>query len=186
MGIPTLILIAIILSMDSFAISISSGFTIRELNIKKILTVALFLSFFQAMMPVAGWLAGIGLKKNIAATDHWIAFILLLLIGLKMIYEGLKKRKSEKEITLNILTLIGLSIATSIDAMVVGTTFAFLNISIITPILIIGLVTFSFSIAGLYLGKLYGRKFNKKVEIAGGLILIGLGTKILIEHLYSQ
>lgn len=186
MGILELILIAIVLSMDSFAISISIGFTTKELHIGKILIVALSLSFFQAMMPVVGWLAGIGLKKHIIATDHWIAFTLLLLIGLKMIYEGLKKRKSEKAVTLSILTLISLSIATSIDALAVGTTFAFLNISIITPVIIIGFVTFVFSIWGLYLSKLYGKRYSNRIEIVGGMILIGLGTKILIEHLYFQ
>ncbi len=179
-----LVLVALGLSMDSFAISITNGFTIRELKIKQILTISLYLSIFQALMPVVGWLVGIELKKSIMAIDHWIAFFLLAIIGLKMIYEGLRKRKGNKKIEMNILTLIGISIATSIDALVVGVSFAFLNLLIVIPILIIGLITFLFSISGLYLGKLYGQRIDKKIEVIGGLILVGLGTKILVEHLY--
>lgn len=183
MEITTIILIAIGLSMDSFAISITNGFTIRELKISKVLTIALSLAIFQAIMPVIGWLTGIGLKKYIMAADHWIAFVLLTIIGLKMIYEGTKKKKGNQGTELKILTLVGQSIATSIDALVVGISFAFVNISIFTPILIIGLTTFIISMAGLYLGKLYSSKVDKKIEIIGGLILIGIGVKILIEHL---
>lgn len=188
MNIISIIILSIGLSMDTFAVSITSGFTIRELKIKKILTISLCFSFFQAFMPVIGWLAGLGLKIYIMAIDHWIAFFLLSLIGLKMIYEGIKKRnenKENKKTEMNILNLIGLSIATSIDALVIGISFAFMDTSIILSILIIGLVTFLFSISGIYIGKLYGQKIDKKIEIIGGLILIGLGTKILLEHIFA-
>lgn len=183
MDIATIILIAVGLSMDTFAISITNGFTIKELGISKILTISLYLTVFQAIMPVIGWLTGVGLKNYIMETDHWVAFGLLTIIGLKMIYEGTKKKKEKKERELRILTLIGQSIATSIDALVVGISFAFINTAILTPILIIGLTTFIFSMTGLYLGKLYSYKVDKRLELIGGLILIGIGTKILIEHL---
>lgn len=183
MDIATIILIAVGLSMDTFAISITNGFTIKELGISKILTISLYLTVFQAIMPVIGWLTGVGLKNYIMETDHWVAFGLLTIIGLKMIYEGTKKKKEKKERELRILTLIGQSIATSIDALVVGISFAFINTAISTPILIIGLTTFIFSMTGLYLGKLYSYKVDKRLELIGGLILIGIGTKILIEHL---
>jgi manganese efflux pump family protein len=185
MDIATLIFIAVGLSMDTFAISITNGFTIRDLRISKVLTISLYLTVFQATMPVIGWMTGIWMKKYIMTTDHWIAFSLLTIIGLKMIYEGTKEKKEKQKSELRILILVGQSIATSIDAMVVGISFAFVKISIFTPILIIGLTTFILSLAGLYLGKLYSSKVDKKLGLIGGLILIGIGTKILIEHLYN-
>jgi len=184
MDIITLILIAVGLSMDSFAVSVTNGLTIRNLNVKRILTISFFLAFFQSLMPLIGWFAGIGIEKYIKEFDHWIAFLLLLLIGGKMIYEGLQKNDSEKDTELKILTLIGQSFATSIDAFAVGISFAFLNLSIITPVLLIGLVTFLASILGLQLGKYFGKRIGKSVEIFGGIVLIGIGVKILIEHLY--
>ncbi|MCF8297550.1 MAG: manganese efflux pump MntP family protein [Saprospiraceae bacterium] len=186
MDILSIILIAIGLSMDSFAVSITNGLCIKELNLKRILTICFFLAIFQAVMPVIGWFAGIGVEKYIKEIDHWVAFILLSLIGAKMIYDGAKKNAESKDIELKILTLIGQSFATSIDAFAVGISFAILDISIVTPVLIIGIITFGFSLLGLYLGKCFGKRIGKSVEIFGGIVLIGIGIKILIEHLYFQ
>jgi len=186
MDIISIILIAIGLSMDSFAVSVTNGLTIRDLNVKRIITISFSLAIFQALMPLIGWFAGIGIEKYIKEFDHWIAFLLLSFIGVKMIYEGLKKKDIEKDTELKILVLIGQSFATSIDAFAVGISFAFLNLSIITPVLIIGLITFIVSIIGLQLGKYFGKRIRKSAEIIGGIVLLGIGFKILIEHLYFQ
>lgn len=186
MDIITLILIAIGLSVDSFAVSVTNGLTIRNLNARRIFTISFSLAFFQSLMPLIAWFVGIGIKKHIQEFDHWIAFLLLLLIGGKMIYEGFQKNDVEKDTELKILTLIGQSFATSIDAFAVGISFAFLNLSIITPVLLIGIVTFIVSILGLQLGKYFGKRIGKNAEIFGGIVLIGIGIKILIEHLYFQ
>lgn len=183
MDLISITLIAIGLSMDSFAVSISNGLTISNLNVKRILTISFCLALFQAVMPLLGWLAGTGMEKYIRQYDHWIAFILLSFIGIRMIYEALKKKESQAEQELKGLTLLGQSIATSIDALVIGISFAVLDISIISPILIIGLVTFIASLLGLHLGKKLGEKTGKQVEILGGILLVGIGFKILIEHL---
>ena len=186
MDIVSIILISIGLSMDSFAVSVTNGLTIRNLNTKKVLTIASSLAFFQGLMPLIGWLAGIGIEKYIKELDHWLAFLLLAFIGLKMIYEAIIKKEDKKKTELKILTLLGQSFATSIDAFAVGISFAILNFSILTPVLIIGAITFGFSLVGLKLGKYFGKKIGKSVEIIGGIVLIGIGIKILIEHLYFQ
>ncbi len=172
--------------MDSFAVAIANGLTIRELNAKRILIICFFLSAFQAIMPLIGWFAGMGVEKYVNEIDHWIAFALLSFIGIKMIYEGVKKKNLSKDSELLILTLFGQSFATSIDAFAVGISFALLNLSIMTPVLIIGFVTFCFSLMGLFIGKHYGKTLGKSIDIFGGLVLIGIGIKILIEHLYFQ
>lgn len=184
MDIISIILIAIALSMDSFAVSVSNGLTIKSLNAKKILLISLSLSIFQALMPLIGWYVGIGVEKQIREYDHWVAFVLLSAIGIKMIYDGLSKSEIIKNTELNFGKVILQSIATSIDAFVVGVSFAILNLSIIMPVLIIGLVTFVASIIGLQIGRYFSSKLGKSVEIFGGVVLIGIGVKILIEHLY--
>jgi len=181
----SLILVAIGLSMDSFAVSLSNGMSITKLSIQKMLLIAFSLAFFQAFMPLLGWLSGIGIENYIKEIDHWIAFVLLSFIGGKMVYEGFfDKDQQNKETTFKIRILVLQSIATSIDAFAIGISFAFLDVDIIEPIVIIGLVTFIFSIAGLILGKTIGQKLGSKAEIFGGLVLIGIGIKILIEHLF--
>lgn len=184
MDIATVLIIAIGLAMDAFAVSISSGLAIKKIRIGHAFRIAFFFGAFQALMPVVGWLAGLGLKDFISAIDHWIAFILLSVIGGKMIYEStfLDEEKEEKD-TLNIYILLVLSIATSIDALAVGLTLSFLNVDIASPAIIIGLVTFLLSFAGVYIGDRFGHFFESKIEILGGLILIGIGIKILIQHL---
>ena len=179
----SIVLIAFALSMDSFAVSVANGLTIRNLNLKRILTISFSLAFFQALMPLIGWLAGIGISEHIKEYDHWIAFALLSFVGGKMIYEGLTKNGEEKDTELTVLTLLSQSIATSIDAFAVGISFALINLSIVAPLAIIGIVTFGVSLAGLYLGKFFGKKLGKSVEVIGGIVLFGIGLKILLEHL---
>ncbi len=184
MDMLAIILIAIGLAMDSFAASITSGVTIKDLKLNNALKIAIFFGGFQALMPLVGWFAGIGARDFISGIDHWIAFGLLTIIGSKMIYESFKVRSEKKRIDpLSIHVLLILAIATSIDALAVGISFAFLGIAIVTPAIIIGVITFSLSFLGVYLGNRVGPFFEKKMEIVGGLILIGIGIKILIEHL---
>jgi putative Mn2+ efflux pump MntP len=184
MEIFTILIIAIGLSMDSFAVSLSNGLCLTNLRIKKILSISFSLSIFQALMPLLGWLAGTGIENSIREFDHWIAFILLGFIGGKMIYDGIYNTNKGAVNELKFTTLMAQSFATSIDAFAVGISFALLNISIITPIIIIGVTTFGFSLLGLQIGKFFGKRIGKPVEIFGGLVLLGIGTKILIEHLY--
>ena len=179
-----IVLIAVGLAMDAFAVSVTSGLTIQHLRIRHAVRIAFFFGAFQAVMPVLGWMAGLGIRNAIVEIDHWIAFGLLSLIGCKMIYESLRLNPIEKRVDpLKISILLILSLATSIDALVVGVTFAILNVSIIKPIIIIGTITFVLSFAGVLVGDRLGHFFEKKIEIAGGLVLIGIGLKILIEHL---
>ena len=182
----TVILIAIGLSMDAFAVSIANGITIKRGRIPNALKIAFSFGMFQAVMPVIGWLAGRTLVNFVSSVDHWIAFLLLSYIGWKMIYEAVKSGKCEKAakecVGPDISQLFILSVATSIDALAVGITFAFLNISIVCPVIIIGLITFTFSFIGFFAGNRLGLLFGNKIEIFGGCILIGIGLKILIDH----
>jgi len=181
----TIVFIAFGLAMDAFAVSITSGITIKHLNINNALKIATFFGLFQAIMPLIGWLAGLSLRDFISGIDHWIAFGLLSLIGCKMIYESTKVEPSEKEINpLSIYVLLILSVATSIDALAVGISFSLLNIPIAFSIIVIGAVTFLLSFSGVFIGNRSGNLFEGKIEIVGGLILIGIGIKILIEHLF--
>lgn len=179
-----IILISLGLAMDAFAVSITNGITIQCLRLKHALKIAIFFGGFQALMPLIGWLAGIGLKQYVESFDHWIAFALLLFIGAKMIYEAIWIDEVEKKCDpLNLVVLLGLAIATSIDAMAVGVTFAFLHIAIVTPAIIIGVITFALSLAGVFIGNRLGDRLGSKMEVLGGIILIGMGTKILLSHL---
>jgi len=186
MNLFTILVIAVGLAMDAFAVSISSGLAIKKIRLGHAFKIALFFGAFQALMPVIGWLAGISLKDFISAIDHWIAFALLSFVGGKMIYEAafLDEEKEEKDV-FNIYILLILSIATSIDALAVGLTLSFLDVDIASPALIIGLITFLLSFAGVYIGDRFGHFFESKIEIFGGLILIGIGTKVLVEHLLA-
>jgi len=165
-------------------VSITSGITIKHLKINNALKIAVFFGLFQAIMPLVGWLAGLSLKDFISEIDHWIAFGLLSFIGCKMIYESITVQSNEKHFDpLNVYVLLMLSVATSIDALAVGVSFAFLKVSIVTPVIIIGTITFLLSYLGVYIGDRIGHFFENKIEIAGGLLLIGIGLKILIESL---
>ena len=180
----TIFLIALGLSMDAVAVAVSLGLTIKSLKIHNGFIIGIFFGVFQAIMPVVGWAAGRELKEFIMGVDHWIAFGLLTIIGMKMIYEALRAKEMEDEVkTLGMHLLFMLSIATSIDALAIGVSFGMLNISIITPVLIIGGVTFILSFLAVGFGKHFGRFFRRRVEIFGGIILIGIGVKILLEHI---
>ena len=180
----TFLLLGIGLSFDSFAVSVSCGLMKRQIKFKQATIVAASLASFQATFPVIGWLVGEALKNLIASVDHWIAFGLLGLIGGKMIQEGIKENGTLNNFDpFKISVLIGLSVATSIDALVVGLSFGFLNIPILYPILVIGSVTFIAAMLGMLFGKNISAKRSHQSLILGGIILIVIGLKILIEHL---
>jgi len=184
MGIPTVSLIAVGLSMDCLAVSISSGFVIKKIKLNHAILIAFFFGFFQSLMPLAGWSVGLSVSRIISAFDHWVAFGLLAFIGGKMIFESFELDEEKKWMNpMKLSVLLLLSVATSIDALAVGFSFAVLQIHIIVPIIIIGIVAFLFSFAGVYIGNKFGHFFERKIELAGGVILIGIGIKILIEHL---
>jgi len=174
------------LAMDCFAVSITSGVILKYFRFKEAFKIAFFFGLFQGIMPVFGWLAGIGFINVIADYDHWVAFILLLFLGGKMIYEDFKSKSDddEKFNPLLLPVLISLSVATSIDALAVGITFAFLQSSITIAVIQIGVITFCFSVLGLYFGVKFGKRYNIRAEIIGGIILISIGFKILISHLF--
>ena len=180
-----IIVIAVALAMDAFAVSVVSGSTYKQLHIKHALRMAAFFGGFQAFMPLIGSLAGLGLKEYITACDHWIAFVLLSTIGGKMIYESFKiKSVEDSPDPSKILVLLVLSVATSIDALVIGITLSFITTSIALAVAIIGMITFALSYLGVLIGKRFGHFFENKIEIFGGLILIAIGVKILVEHLF--
>ena len=178
-----LLLIGVGLSMDAFAVSVCKGLAMRKVNKKQAVVIGLF----QALMPFIGWALGTQFESYITSIDHWIAFILLALIGGKMVVEGCRLEEDEtvKELDppLDLKEMFLLAIATSIDALAVGITFAFLNYPIVECITIIGLTTFVLSIVGVVVGNMFGSRYQKKAEIAGGIILILIGMKILFEHL---
>ena len=179
----SIIIIAIGLSMDSFAVSVSNGLMINQLTIRKALIISFTFALFQGFMPVIGWFIGIGIERYIKEIDHWVAFILLCIIGFKMLYDNRKPNDEIKALELKPIVLIAQSISTSIDAFVVGIGFALLGWAIITPALIIFITTLVFSLIGLQIGKYLGNKVGKSATIIGGIVLIFIGTKILIEHL---
>jgi putative Mn2+ efflux pump MntP len=182
----TTVMIALGLAADAFAVSLSSGLTIRHMKVNKALKIALFFGGFQAIMPVIGWIAGLTFRSSISGIDHWVAFGLLSLIGGKMIYEATQEEISDKKFNpLDIYTLITLSVATSLDALAVGIGFSVLKISIISVVTIIGVITFFLSFVGVFVGHKCGDLFQNKIEILGGFILIMIGIKILIEHLIA-
>jgi putative Mn2+ efflux pump MntP len=183
MDIFTIILIAIGLAMDAFAVSIANGISIKSQKRKNAFIIAAFFGGFQMFMPVIGWLAGLGLEELIMGIDHWIAFGLLAFIGSRMIYDSAKEEDLKRDSNLRIHNLLTLSVATSIDALMVGLSFAFIQTAIATPILIIGLVTFLLSFIGFYFGNIIGQVLGNKIKVIGGVILIGIGLKILLEHL---
>jgi putative Mn2+ efflux pump MntP len=179
--ISVILLIAVGLAMDAFAVSIAKGMATTKDRKKTALLLASFFGGFQMMMPVFGWLAGLSFRDVISSIDHWIAFGLLTFIGLKMMYDSTTKEHKEKN-SLKIHSVLTLSIATSIDALMVGLSFALLQTEIFFPVLTIGIVTFTLSLAGFIFGCGLGKIFESRVRIIGGIILIILGIQILIEH----
>jgi putative Mn2+ efflux pump MntP len=186
MSLLSIFIIGIGLSVDSFVVSITAGVCMDKVKIRNALKVAFFMAFFQALTPLIGWLAGSSFQRYIESVDHWVAFILLLAIGGKMIYEGVKHNdKAEKSFSLTSnLMLTGMAIATSIDALIVGIGFGLLEVSIIIPVIIIGGLTFLFSVIGVLLGNKIGIRYNSGLEIFGGILLAGLGIKILVDNIF--
>jgi manganese efflux pump family protein len=183
MQIWELFLIAIGLSFDTFAVSVSTGLTVSHIKFFPAVKIALILAIFQSMMPFIGWVGGMQIQKYIIDYDHWIAFGLLSVLGTKMIIESFKNAEEKKFNPLLLSVIIVMAIATSIDALVVGISFAFINTNIYIAMLIIGAITFLVAMLGMLLGKNVNSKFGKRAEILGGLILIGIGIKILLNHL---
>lgn len=179
----TLLILAVALAMDSVAVSIAIGSKYKNLLLSKALFTATVFGFFQGAMPLAGYFIGISFAEYVQAYDHWIAFILLVGLGAKMLYEAYKNEFDEEVTDLSSKTLITLGIATSIDAMAIGITFAFLQTDIYTAAGVIALVTFILCVVAVYIGKKLGSLLESKAEMLGGLILIALGCKILVEHL---
>ena len=184
----TLLLMGVGLSMDAFAVSICKGLSMRKVNKKQCLVIGLFFGGFQALMPFIGWVLGSQFEQYITSIDHWIAFILLGFIGGKMVVEAIREKDEAGEVgkmdpPLDLKEMFILAIATSIDALAVGITFAFLQVPIVEAISIIGITTFVISVIGVYVGNFFGNRYKKKAELAGGIILILIGVKILLEHL---
>ena len=180
-----ILLLAVGLSMDSLAVSVTDGALIKEYKTHHMVKVGSIMGFFQAGMTLLGYVAGISFSKYIETVDHWIAFLLLLYLGGKMVYESFQEKEDNQKINpLCYKTLCGLGIATSIDALAVGVSLACLNSAIAIETLTIGIVTFIFSAFGVYFGNHFKRKINLKIDLIGGLILITIGTKILIEHIF--
>lgn len=184
MGLVELFLIAVGLSMDAFAVSVCKGLSERSLKAKHYFIIGAWFGGFQALMPLIGYLLGSAFEQYITSFDHWVAFVLLGLIGGNMIREALSKDEEDQDASFGIKTMLLLAIATSIDALAVGITFALLpDVNIFAAISLIGVTTFVLSAIGLKVGNVFGAKYKAKAEFVGGVILILIGTKILLEHL---
>lgn len=179
-----LLFLAVGLSMDAFAVAICKGLSMQHFNKKHAAIIALYFGTFQALMPAIGYLLGSRFQQSITAYDHWIAFLLLSLIGGNMIKESFDHETETSSPSIHFKEMLILAIATSIDALAVGVTFAFLQVSLIPAVSTIGIITFVISVLGVKVGNVFGTKYKSKAEFAGGLILIGIGGKILIEHLF--
>lgn len=186
MGLFEIFMIGVGLSMDAFAASICKGLNMRRLNIKNMLIIGLFFGGFQALMPAVGWLLGKQFESYITSVDHWVAFALLVFIGGKMIYDVFTEKNEdecgEKTNRLDMKEVLTLAVATSIDALAVGISFAFLQVDILKAVSVIGVTTFVLSAIGVAVGNVFGSKYEKKATLAGGIILILIGLKILLEH----
>lgn len=186
MSFMELVLIAVGLSMDAFAVAICKGLSVQKLGWKHYLTVGVWFGGFQALMPTLGYLLGTTFERYITSVDHWVAFVLLCLIGGGMLKEGLAKEEEEKEerAGFDFKSMLLLAVATSIDALAVGITFALLpDVNIFSAVGLIGTITFCLSAVGLKVGNIFGLKYKSKAEVVGGVILILIGVKILLEHL---
>lgn len=184
MGLFEMFAIAVGLSMDAFAVSICKGLSMKKMSWKNAIIAGLYFGGFQAFMPLIGYILGSQFESFITNIDHWVAFILLALIGGNMIRESRSKCDCEcGDDSFDFKSMFTLAIATSIDALAIGITFAFLKVKILTAVSFIGVITFVFGIIGVKIGNVFGVKFKSKAELAGGIVLILMGTKILIEHL---
>ena len=178
-----IIVIGIGLAMDAFAVSICKGLSMKKINWKNAMIIALYFGLFQAGMPVLGYALGSAFSSFVQSVDHWIAFILLAIIGGNMIKDSTDDEVEKRNDKVDARTMIVLAIATSIDALAIGVTFAFFEVNLLLAILIIGVITFVLSVLGVIIGNKFGDKFQNRAELAGGIILIIIGLKILLEHL---
>ena len=178
-----IIILSIGLGMDAFAVSICKGVSLKKNDLKKSITVASYMGIFQALMPVIGYLLGMSFADKITSIDHWLTFSLLVIIGIKMIKDSLGAEKEIVNDKIDFKEMIILAIATSIDALAVGITFAFLNVNLYIAISFIGIITFILCFLGAKIGSIFGDKYEGKAELTGGIILILLGIKIVLEHL---
>ena len=188
MGLMELFLIAVGLSMDAFAVAVCKGLGMRRLDMRQAAVIALFFGGFQALMPLAGWALGAQFEKFITPVDHWIAFALLAIIGSKMLWDAFREGDSEGascpiDGKLDVRELAMLAVATSIDALAVGITFAFLRVDIVVSAGLIGATTFALALAGVAVGQRFGARYEKLATVTGGVVLILIGLKILLEHL---
>ena len=183
MGTIEILLISVGLAMDAFAVSVCKGLSMKKMNWKKAIIIGLYFGIFQALMPVLGYFLGTTFEQFITNIDNWIAFVLLSAIGGNMIQESFDQESETCNDNVDVKTMVILAIATSIDALAVGITFACLRINIVLPVISIGIITFILSVIGVKIGNKFGDKYENKAEFIGGLILILLGIKILLEHL---
>lgn len=182
MSLWELFILAVGLSMDAFAVSVCKGLSVKQLKAKHMLIVGAYFGGFQALMPLLGYILGIQFQAMIQQFDHWIAFVLLVLIGLSMIKESREEAENLND-SFSFKTMLPLAVATSIDALAVGVTFAFLQVNIVPAISFIGATTFILSAIGIRIGNIFGAKYKSKAELVGGIVLILMGVKILLEHL---
>ena len=183
MNLLELIAIAVGLSMDAFAVSVCKGLALKKITVRHALTVGVWFGLFQALMPLIGYFLGSRFEKYIVSVDHWIAFVLLAGIGANMLREAWKNDDSGEDGSLAWKVMLPMALATSIDALAVGVTFGFLRVRIVPAVCFIGVVTFLLSAAGVKIGSIFGERWRKGAQIAGGVILILRGLKILLEHL---
>ena len=183
MDLITLVILAVGLAMDAFAVSICKGLAMKKVTLGKAAIVGLWFGGFQGLMPLAGYLLGVGFQSAIAAIDHWIAVVLLSFIGGSMIREALSSKEEESDESLAPKAMAVLAVATSIDALAVGVTFAFLQVNILLAVCLIAVITFVLSALGVKIGNVFGSRWESRAELVGGIVLIVLGFKILLEHL---
>ena len=183
MGVSEILLISIGLAMDAFAVSICKGLSMKSMNWKKAIIVGLYFGIFQALMPVIGYFLGATFKDVVTQIDHWIAFGLLGLIGMSMLKEAFAQNEENHNDSVDFKTMVVLAIATSIDVLAIGITFAFLKVNMLMAGLMIGITTFAICVIGVKIGNKFGDKYERKAEVVGGLILILMGIKILLEHI---
>lgn len=177
-------LIATGLSMDAFAVAICKGLSMEKMNPRHALIIGLYFGGFQALMPLGGYILGARFQDAITAYDHWIAFFLLAFIGGNMVKDALSPEEESCDASVAFQDMVVLAVATSIDALAAGVTFAFLQVRIIPAVSFIGIITFLLSVAGVKVGNVFGTRYKSRAELAGGLILIAMGLKILVEHLF--
>ncbi|MHB1133253.1 MAG: manganese efflux pump MntP [Chloroflexota bacterium] len=183
MGLAELLIVAVGLSMDAFAAAVGKGLSMRRMSYRRSVVVGAYFGGFQAFMPLLGYLLGVGFSRHITNIDHWIAFFLLGVIGARMIWESRQEESATEDDSFDLRHLALMALATSIDALAVGVTFAFLHVDIVPAVLLIGATTFLLSLVGVKAGSVFGAAWRSQAEAAGGLVLIAIGFRILLGHL---